>query len=75
MCKECSCCEEEVELTKEELVESAIENISEGGCLGCTLSQIFDIGFEAGYLQGKQDLAKESIEFYADFLVEDNIEE
>jgi len=52
--KECCGCEEDIRvLTKEDLVESAIDNISEGGCLGCTLSQIFDIG----YSQGQKDTA------------------
>lgn len=52
-CKEDCGCEEEVEMTKEDLVESAIDNISEGGCLGCTISQVFDIG----YSQGQKDTA------------------
>jgi hypothetical protein len=69
-CKECICGEEEV-FTKEDLVNSAIENISEGGCLGCTLLQMYEIG----YLQGKQDLARESVEFYQDVLEEDDIDE
>jgi hypothetical protein len=70
-CKEC-CCEEEEIATKEDLVLSAIKNIKNGGCLGCTLSQMFDIGFENGRIQGKQDLARESIEFYQDVLEEDD---
>ena len=73
MCsKEWGCCceEEEVIMTKEDLVESAIENIAEGGCLGCTLLQMFEIG----YTKGKKDLALESLEFYADVLEEDDEE-
>jgi len=54
--KECICgenCEEEV-MTKEDLVNSAIENISEGGCLGCTLLEMYEIG----YREAEKDIAE-----------------
>lgn len=69
-CKdECCACEykEEELITKDDLVEMAIDEIEEGGCIGCTLSQMFEIG----YAQGKADLARESRDFYQDVLEEE----
>ena len=59
MCdKECSCCGEEemVEMSKEELINDIIEEISEGGCLGCNLNDLFNLA----YNQGRKD----TLDFY-----------
>jgi len=54
MCKcDCGCCEE---LTKEELIEEAIDNVNEGACAGCTLSDLFDEAYNRG--------RKDTLDFY-----------
>ena len=68
---ECTCCEEEVEVTpKEFVINDVIDELKNGACVGCTLSMMFDFAYDLG----KKDLAAESIEFYADVL-EENIGE
>ena len=67
----CGCCEEEeVIMTKEDIIADVLDEISEGACAGCMLGNMYDFA----YLQGKQDLARESVEFYQDVLEEDAIE-
>jgi len=74
MCDNCGCfceedcAEEEVEISKEELIDLIIEEIGEGACVGCALGDLFDFA----YNQGKRDLAEESRDFYQDVLDEKN---
>ena len=71
MCdKECGCCceeEEVVGMTKEEIIADVLDEISEGACAGCMLGIMFDFAYD----QGKQDLARESRDFYQDVLEEE----
>ena len=69
MCDCRECCEDE-ELTKEEVVEFFTEEIAEGNCVSCTLSEVWELAYE----KGKTDLAAESIEYYKDGLEEDDKE-
>lgn len=41
---------EEVTMTKQELIEELLENVSEGACLGCSISDLFDIAYNQGRL-------------------------
>ena len=67
----CGCnCEEEV-MTKEDIIADVLDEISEGACAGCMLGIMYDFA----YMQGKQDLARESVDFYQDVLEEDDIDE
>lgn len=67
MCKECMCCFEEEEITKEDVIQVVAGEIVEGGCLGRNLEMLFDIAYD----MGKQDLARESRDFYQDVLDEE----
>ena len=69
MCKECcGCsCEEEVEVTKEDIIQVVAEEIMNGECLGCSLNLLYELA----YSRAKEDLARESIEFYQDILDEE----
>ena len=78
-CEECCCGkdfmkdfeEEFSKFPKEDLADIAIEGVSEGEDLKELLLEMYDIG----YKRGKQDLARESVEFYQDVLDEDDIDE
>jgi len=66
MCdKKCASCGEEIddeEVSLEELesaiVENAIEQLSGGECVVCTINSVFEDGYELGYEAGKKDVAE-----------------
>ena len=62
------CCgrEEEVEVTKEDIIQVVAEEIMNGECLGCNLDLLYNLA----YSKGKEDLARESRDFYQDVMDE-----
>ena len=51
-CNDCRCCDfEEQELTQEEVIETYLEIIEDGGCIKCTLEAIYEYAFDQGQLE------------------------
>ena len=67
MCEKECCCECGEEFNEEEvsveemaniIVNDAIEQISEGECLGCTVASVFEDAYDLGYEAGRKDIAE-----------------